>query len=381
MEVPDYRIPNSYDRIVITKPRRSIRTWLLLCSIVGATSIGGLLIVDALAQPPAEFPTNATIEIPAGSGVRRAAAILEEKHVIQSTYLLFAALWWYHDPRALKAGTYRFTEPMNVYAIASKLIAGDFTSNLVHFTHREGERATEIAETAQTTLQHFDSSTFLQLAIPLEGKLFPDTYLVPPDYSAADLVKTMTGAYERNVAPLRPQITASTLTENEVITLASIIEREANSPESMKMVSGVLQNRLKIGMALQTDASIEYILNKPLKDLTSEDLELDSPYNTYSHRELPPTPIGNPGLTAIKSVLEPTNSEYLYYITDSEGDFHYAKSFEDHKKNVTKYLKWNKQTSVATIANFREYIAPCPRAMYPRLYITGIISIPYSIIL
>ena len=340
MDVPDYRIPTigTY-RVTPQKPRRGLRTWLLLCiALIGITA-AGFLAVDFLAQPPADFPTGVGIVIPAGSGVKTAAALLEEKHVVQSRFLLYAVLYWYHDPTALKASTYRFTEPLDVYGVARKLISGDFTSNLVRFIHPEGERVTEIAINAKAALSNFDSETFLQLAVVQEGRLFPDTYLIPPDYSAADLVKTMTDAYEKNVAPLRSQIAANSLTENEVITLASIIEREANSPESMSMVSGILQNRLKIGMALQTDASIEYILNKPLKDLTAADLEIDSPYNTYSHRELPPTPIGNPGLTAIKAVLEPTKSDYLYYITDDKGTFHYAKSFEDHKANVAKYLK------------------------------------------
>ncbi len=340
MDVPDYRTPptDTY-RVYPTKPRRGFRTWLLLLVALAGITASGFLAVDFLAQAPADFPTGEAIIIPSGSGVKAAAALLEEKHVVQSRFLLYAVLYWYHDPKALKASTYRFTEPQDVYAIARKLITGDFVSNLIHFTHREGERATEIAANAKVVLSNFDSETFLKLAVPQEGKLFPDTYLVPPDFSATDLVKTMTDAYEKNVAPLSTQIAAGTLTENEVIILASIIEREANSPESMNMVSGVLQNRLKIGMALQTDASIEYILNKPLKDLTTKDLEVDSPYNTYAHKELPPTPIGNPGLTAIKAVLEPTKSDYLYYITDSDGNFHYAKTFEEHKANVARYLK------------------------------------------
>ena len=340
MEVPDYRSPqNEIFQADNAKPRRLLRTWLLLCMVLGSVVVAGYITVDILAQAPVDFPVNTPIEVPPGSGVKATAALLEDKHVVTSRFLLYAVLYWYHDPRALKASTYSFSEPVDVYAVADKLVVGDFVSSLIHFTHREGERATEVAENAKIALTNFDVDTFLQLAVPQEGRLFPDTYLVPPDYSATDLLKTMTDAYEKNVAPLRPQIAASTLSENEVITLASIIEREANSPESMKTVSGILQNRLKIGMALQTDASIEYILNKPLKDLTAQDLEIDSPYNTYSHRELPPTPIGNPGLAAIKAVLEPTKSDYLYYITDSEGNFHYAKTFEEHKVNVARWLK------------------------------------------
>jgi UPF0755 protein len=216
---------------------------------------------------------------------------------------------------------------------------GDFTSNLVRFTHREGERVTQIADTAEQILTSFDRTTFLRLAKPLEGKLFPDTYFIPPDFTAAQLVTTLQEAYEKNVAPLRPAMVLTEQTEEEVIILASIIEREANSPISMRLVSGILQNRLRLGMALQVDASIEYILNKPLKELTPLDLKIDSPYNTYSHNGLPPTAIGNPGLTAITSVLEPTVSDYLYYITGSNGDFHYAKTFEEHKVNVAKYLE------------------------------------------
>jgi len=96
---------------------------------------------------------------------------------------------------------------------------------------------------------------------------------------------------------------------------------------------------LQIGMALQADASIEYELDKPLSELTAADLELESPYNTYLNPGLTPTPIGNPGLQSIKAVLEPTESNYFYYITDENGTFHYAKTFEEHKLNVQKYLR------------------------------------------
>ena len=115
------------------------------------------------------------------------------------------------------------------------------------------------------------------------------------------------------------------MTEYEIITLASILEREANSAESMRMISGILQNRLEINMPLQVDASIEYDLDKPLHELTPTDLkERDTPYNTYLYSGLPPTPIGNPGQTAIEATLNPTESDYLFYVTDDESNFHYA---------------------------------------------------------
>ncbi len=96
---------------------------------------------------------------------------------------------------------------------------------------------------------------------------------------------------------------------------------------------------MKEGMPLQADASIEYILDKPLKELTPDDLKIDSPYNTYTNRGLPPTPIGNPGIEAIKAVLNPTPSQYVFYITDNEGVFHYAVTYDEHKENIAKYLR------------------------------------------
>ena len=105
------------------------------------------------------------------------------------------------------------------------------------------------------------------------------------------------------------------------------------------MVAGILRKRLDLGMALQVDASIEYILDKKLNQLTAEDLKIDSPYNTYQYAGLPPTPIGNPGLNSIMAVIYPTQSDNLYYITDNAGQFHYAKTFAEHKANVARYLR------------------------------------------
>ena len=121
--------------------------------------------------------------------------------------------------------------------------------------------------------------------------------------------------------------------------LASIIEREANDAESMGLVSGILHNRLEIGMALQVDASVAYGLGKPGTDLTRADWEIDGPYNTYTNAGLPPGPIANPGRIAIRAALNPTPSAYRYYITGQDGNFYYAKTLDKHNLNVAKYLR------------------------------------------
>ena len=149
----------------------------------------------------------------------------------------------------------------------------------------------------------------------------------------------MLQTFTEKTTSIQSKIDTHPLGAKGVLILASILEREANSPESMKMVSGILQGRMEAGMPLQADASVEYILDKPLKELTADDLKIDSPYNTYTNRGLPPTPIGNPGLDAIRAVLDPTVTDYVYYITDTDGNFHYARTYNEHLDNVELYLR------------------------------------------
>ncbi|MEZ4195509.1 MAG: endolytic transglycosylase MltG [Candidatus Paceibacterota bacterium] len=196
-----------------------------------------------------------------------------------------------------------------------------------------------LAKRAEQVLPEFDAEEFILLATPSEGRLFPDTYLLPEEYTAEELFDLLTSTFTEKLLPWQDEILAHNLSLDQIIILASIIEREANSPESKKMVSGILQQRLEIGMPLQADASVEYILDKPLKELAADDLKVDSPYNTYLNTGLPPTPIGNPGLDAIVAVLEPTTTDYLFYITGNDGEFYYAKDFDGHKLNIARYLR------------------------------------------
>src|SRR5690606_22167281 len=188
----------------------------------------------------------------------------------------------------------------------------------------------EYARIAAEGLPEFSTEEFLELTADKEGYYFPDTYYLPADFTASELVELLEETYELRVSPLRSLIEAHEMSEREVIILASLIEREANTEESMRMVSGILQNRLEEGMRLQVDASLEYVLARPLNTLTAEDLEIDSRYNTYLYGGLPPTPIGNPGLQSIMAVLEPIESDNFYYLTDEEGQFYYAETFDEH---------------------------------------------------
>ena len=325
---------------VHTKHTANFKKVLIVCGLFFVILTLALsLYVKNLAKPPANFPVAVNIEILPGTPITNITKQLKTAGVVKSDLLLYVVLLTYYEPKNVKASTYYFDEPLDVYGVAQALVAGDFDTNLVSFIHIEGERATHIAKNAETKLINFSAREFMQLASTSEGKLFPETYRIPKDFSEQQLFDLMLATYEEKVAPLRTTFTSNILSESDIIILASIIEREANSTESMKMVAGILQNRLSIGMGLQVDASMEYILDKPLKELTAADLKMESPYNTYLYRGLTPTAIGNPGLDAIKAVLEPTPSEYMFYITGDDGNFYYAKDFEGHKLNVSRHLK------------------------------------------
>ena len=324
--------------IATQQPKRSrIGLWFLLLLILIA--FGTYLYVQKLAEPPVGFPSNIPIEVVPGSSISAITKQFESAGVVRSDLMLYLVLLTSYEPADVKASTYLFNEPQDVYAVAETLVKGDFDSLLVSFIHREGEPVKEIADNAAAALTNFSAAEFIMLASTSEGILFPETYRIPKTFTPLELYTLMTETYEENLAPLRDKIKISSLTEDEVIILASIIEREANSPTSMKLVSGILQNRLALGMALQVDASMEYILEKPLKELTAEDLKIDTPYNTYLYRGLTPTAIGNPGLDAIMAVLEPTPSEYMFYITGNDGNFYYAEDFDEHRQNISKYLR------------------------------------------
>lgn len=335
---------DEYEQLPESSVKRSY--WSIIFKIISFFLLTGVIMVlslywyaTKLNEPTENFPVNQSVSISPGTGVKGITKLLAEKNVVQSDTLLYYVLVSLYDPTQIKASTYVFDEPLTTIQVAERLTQGDFDTDLIRFTHYEGERATHIAKRASQTLPKFDLAKFVAIAEPKEGRLFPETYFIPPTFNEEDLLSLMLETFAEKTASLTTKIASSSLTENEILILASIIEREADTVESKKMVSSVLQNRLAIDMPLQADASIEYILDKPLSELTPEDLKTDTPYNTYLYKGLPPTPIGNPGLDAIMAVLEPAQTEYLFYITDDEGNFYYAKTYKEHLKNIQRYLR------------------------------------------
>lgn len=334
-------VGNSAVEEVYNEPQKRSFYGSLFCLVLLVLAI--FLIVTLgyknLLQPPSNFPVTETLVIEPGQSFRSVASNLEEQNYVKSDKLMLLRQYFRSEPLVLKASKYKFETPLTLPEIEERLSKGDFSHDLLVLTHKEGSSVEDLALVASKIIPNFDQNKFIILAKPHEGKLFPDTYHLPQDFSEEELLELLLKAFTDKTLPLQDEILKSSLTLDQIIILASILEREANSEESMKMVSGIIANRLEIGMPIQVDATMEYVLKKPLKDLSPEDLKLDTPYNTYLYQGLPPTPIGNPGLLAISAVLNPTKSDYLFYITGSDGNFYYAKNFEAHKLNIARYLR------------------------------------------
>jgi len=316
--------------------------WLviLLAIFVVLTTISW----HAITAAPKNSSYPKTLSITSGMGAAAVAEAAKEAGLTRSKLILFALLTKRYDPTQIYAGNYTITEPLSVFDLAATIAGGQTDDTSIRLTFPEGLRVEEVATIAEKTLEHFDATSYIEQATPYEGMLYPETYFVSPDFTAEDVLALQLETFHTIVDPLIPDITAAGRTLEEVLILASIVEREANSPESMKMVAGIFENRLAIGMALQADATIAYILDTPLSELREGELAenlrtIDSPYNTYTHNGLPPTPIANPGITAIDAVINPTPSEYFYYLTDENGDFFYARTLDEHNQNIARYLR------------------------------------------
>lgn len=297
----------------------------------------GMLVGIFFVSAPAAFPQNTRIVITEGSSLRQVAETLKSESVIRSP-LMFQAIVHFEDrEHTIRAGTYLFPERLSVFGIARSLITGEYKMPLRRVTVFEGMDNREIAALFAHELE-IDPEKFLTLAEEWEGYLFPETYFIPEEYTEEDIIELMRTTFEEKMVELQDDIADSGLSLHELIVLASIIEGEAREEISMRMVAGILFNRLAIDMPLQVDAVFVYLLGKGSSELTIDDLAIDSPYNTYTNIGLPPTPIANPGLASIEAVLNPTPSDYLYYLTAPNGVFHYAETFEVHKRNKELHL-------------------------------------------
>lgn len=285
---------------------------------------------------PRFFPTDSLVQVESGMSVSDAADALKGANVIRSTFFFkgFATVFGGN----VREGGYAFERPVSVITVAWRTTRGVFGIERKRVVVPEGATVADMAVIFGKRLYNFDESEFLRKASDMEGYLFPDTYFFLPTASVDEVIKTMRDTFDTRIAEIQTDIDAFGKPLDEVVIMASLLEKEARKLDTKRMIADILWRRIDIGMPLQVDAVFPYIIGLNTFELSKTDLNVDSPYNTYRYKGLPIGPIANPGLDSILAAVTPTENNYLFYLADHYGTTHYAADFDGHKVNRRKYL-------------------------------------------
>ncbi len=312
---------------------------------------------------PTRIDEPAIVTVAAGEGAGGVASILEKKGIVRRGYLLYSYLWITGKNGSVQAGDFIFQGSYSLSRVAEVITQkpAEEESNEVAITIPEGWTLKKIAALLdEKNLVSYDTflattETIAKKNVPyskdplyagiaenesLEGYLFPDTYRVYKNAKPEDIIEKMLDTFDQRIDKrLRDRQLKSGLTWHQVITLASIVEREVPHPADRARIAGIFLNRLDAKMPLQSDATVNYVTGKSSLQPSEKELSVDSPYNTYRYRGLPPGPIANPGVASIEAVLFPEKTSYFFFLTTSDGTVVYSKTFDEHVKNKQKYLQ------------------------------------------
>jgi UPF0755 protein len=289
-------------------------------------------------QPLTSGKNFSNFVIAKGSSASQIGTRLESSGFIKSALAFKIYIQFTGQSGKLQSGEFRLSPSYTMFQNISALFNGPIE---IWVTIPEGLRREEIASkfTASLDKDTVFYNELIQASRGKEGYLFPDTYLFPLDASASAIVKKMNDTFTVKTQGLIPA--GSGLTFSQSVILASILERETKTDTERPIVAGIMLNRIQMRMPLQVDASVQYAVGTS-KDwwpiLSLADLKINSPYNTYKFAGLPPAPIANPGLSSLKAAFNPAATDFLYYIHDSTGQIHYARTLAEHNANVAKYL-------------------------------------------
>lgn len=265
--------------------------------------------------PPFSFPAGSVVTVPEGAGLGMLATKLREAKVIRSPFWFRAVAFALGGEHNMKAGQYLMSKPQNVFLIAWRVVHGDYDIATVKLTIPEGFTVKKISALFDARFAFFNHADFMARAP--EGYLFPDTYFMPVTATASSAIKLLGDNFTKKISPSMSEVASSGRTLSEIITMASLLEAEARTKEDREITSDILWKRLKLGMPLQ----------------------IDSETGTYELVGLPAIPINNPGLVSIEAALHPISTPYLYFLTGKDGKMHYAKTFDEHKANIAKFLQ------------------------------------------
>lgn len=341
--------------------RRAL-TFLFVLLLIAAAGVGAWLWV-ALKLPYQAFPQEGVfVTVPHGASGRSVGRILARNGVVRSS-LAFELLTRRHPRRTLQAGEYFFDHAVTASEVFDAVSSGKIYEKAL--TIPEGYTMFDIAQLLEqqgvVNRDEFlaaarDPSSIVDLAPrarSLEGFLFPATYPFPRHPSAKDVVALMVHRFREVWQRLSPDPETRGRSLEQVVTLASLVERETPVPAERPIVAGVFANRLRTGQALQCDPTVAYALalkGKYTGTLTGADLRIDSPYNTYQHPGLPPGPIANPGEASLKAALEPAVVDYYYFVANTQGGHFFSRTLAEHNTNVARYRRLLKSGGDAELA-------------------------------
>jgi len=294
-----------------------------------------------------------TFEVKTGETVKDIAQNLEDQGIIRAGWAFLLGYRLFYSGQSLKAGEYTVQLPISAKNVLFILTEGKV--KLYPVTIPEGLTRRETAQHLESLLS-IDSAEFLKVsddislisdldpeAKNLEGYLFPETYSFPKEPDADEVGTTMIAQFRKIFDEIwTKRADEIGMSIREIVILASLIEKETSRPEERSLISGVFHNRLRIGMKLDCDPTIIYVLKEEgrFKDrLRTKDLKLDTPYNTYLYGGLPPGPIANPGKGSLEAALYPAEVDYLYFVSKNDGSHHFSSSFREHQNAVNKYQR------------------------------------------
>ncbi len=347
--------------------RRIVTTvTLFILTLIVVVGLSGTLFVKSALQPvDPQSEKQIQVEIPMGSGLSTISKILEEHGIIKNA-TIFKYYAKFNNQSNFQAGNYTMSPSMTLDEILESLKTGKvYREPVLAITIPEGLTLEQIANiiekktkyTKEQFMEKVNSEEFINsmmasypeliteevldsnIRYPLEGYLFPATYaFYEEDVTLDDIVIPMIEKTNDVINEYQSLIAEKEMTVHELLTFASLLEEEATEKTDRETIASVFYNRLEIGMPLQTDPTVLYALGGHKERVLYEDLEVQSPYNTYVNPGLPPGPIANAGVVSIEAALNPTDTDYLYFLADKEGNNHFAKSYDEHLQNKSLYL-------------------------------------------
>ncbi len=327
----------------------------LSSKVIGVNAVRISLLISlfwyllCLFSSPGHGSVVCNISFPPGSGIRKLAGELKAAGVIRSSWQFVLMTRLRGDAHRLKAGEYRFSDDMTPDRILDKIVSGEV--DYQKFSLPEGYSVYQAAELLEQK-GYFKKDVFLEKCrdtallqrlglkeTSAEGYLYPATYNLSRGGSVEQLLEQMVGQFNKAYATIEAGAGAGRFSRHEMVTLASMIEKEAVSAEEKPLISSVFHNRLRLGMPLQSDPTAVYGVRAFSGRVSKADIQRRSPYNTYLNKGLPPGPIGNPGRDAVQAAMNPAKTDYLYFVARQDGTHQFSRNLAEHNRAVVRYLK------------------------------------------